>query len=85
MMRKNTEDKGFTGAVVITIVTVVLMFLLTGALLAGLGGGLTDPFTGLLILLCAALYIAIAVGVIAALRERWREIQGGEEDEAKKY
>lgn len=82
-MRKNTEDKGFAGAVVVTVVTVGLMFLLTMALLVGVSG--SDPFTALLVLACAALYMAIAAGVIVALRERWQEIQGGEEDEAKKY
>ena len=30
-------------------------------------------------------YLAVAVGVIVALWQRWKEIQGGEEDEAKKY
>ena len=86
-MRKNTEDKGFAGAVVVTVVTVGLMFLLTMALLVGVSGSGSgsDPFTALLVLACAALYMAIAAGVIVALRERWQEIQGGEEDEAKKY
>ena len=84
-MRKNTEDKGFAGAVVVTVVTVGLMFLLTMALLVGVSGSGSDPFTALLVLACAALYMAIAAGVIVALRERWEEIQGGEEDEAKKY
>ena len=84
-MRKNTEDKGFAGAVVVTVVTVGLMFLLTMALLVSVSGSGSDPFTALLVLACAALYMAIAAGVIVALRERWQEIQGGEEDEAKKY
>jgi len=55
------------------------------ALLFGVSGSGSDPFTALLVLACAALYMAIAAGVIVALRERWQEIQGGEEDEAKKY
>ena len=43
-MRKNTDGKGFAGAVVITILVAGLMFLLTGALLAGYFGGFTEPF-----------------------------------------
>ena len=31
------------------------------------------------------MYLAVAAGVILALYQRWKEIQGGEEDEAKKY
>ncbi len=84
-MRKTTRDKGFAGAVVMTVLTVGLMFLLAGAMLTGYFGGFAEPFATGLILLCALLYLAVAVGVIAALFQRWQEIQGGEEDEARKY
>lgn len=82
-MRKNS--KGFGGAVVITILTAGLMFLLTGAMLAGYFGGLTEPFATGVILFTAFIYLAMAVGVVVALCQRWREIKSGEEDEAKKY
>ena len=84
-MRKNTDGKGFAGAVVITILTAGLMFLLTGTMVVGYFDGFTEPFATGLVLFCAFLYLAVAVGVIVALYQRWREIQGGEEDEAKKY
>ncbi|MCI8303524.1 MAG: hypothetical protein HFF52_02740 [Lawsonibacter sp.] len=84
-MRKTTSGKGFAGAVVITILVAGFMFLLTGAMLAGYFGGFTEPFTTGVILFVAFLYLATAVGVIMALYQRWKEIQGGEEDEAKKY
>ena len=84
-MRKNTSGKGFAGAVVITILVAGFMFLLTGAMLAGYFGGFTEPFATGVILFTAFLYLAVAVGVIVALYQRWREIQRGEEDEAKKY
>ncbi len=84
-MRKTTRGKGFAGAVVMTVLTAGLMFLLTGAMLTDYFGGITEPFATGLILFCAFLYLAVAVGVIAALYQRWREIQGGEEDEARKY
>ncbi len=84
-MRKNTDGKGFAGAVVITILVAGLMFLLTGALLAGYFGGFTEPFATGIILFTAFVYLAIAAGVVIALYQRWKEIQGGEEDEAKQY
>ena len=84
-MRKTTNGKGFAGAVVITILVAGLMFLLTGAMLAEYFGGLTEPFATGVILFCAFMYLAVAAGVILALYQRWKEIQGGEEDEAKKY
>ena len=82
-MQKNSS--GLTGAVVITILTAGLMFLLTGAMLSECFGGLTDPFAAGLILFCAFIYLAIAVGVVVALCQRWKEVKGGEEDEARKY
>ena len=84
-MRKNTDGKGFAGAVVITILVAGLMFLLTGALLAGYFGGFTEPFATGIILFTAFVYLAIAAGVVIALYQRWKEIKGGEEDEAKQY
>ena len=36
-------------------------------------------------LLVLPLCLAVAVGVIAALIQRWHEVQKGEEDEARKY
>lgn len=84
-MRKTTEGKGFAGAVVITVLVVGFMFLLTGAMLAGCFGSLTEPFATGVILFTAFLYLAIAAGVVVALFQRWKEIRGGEEDEAKKY
>ncbi len=84
-MRNTTRGKGFTGAVVAAVLTAGFMFLLTGAMLTGYFGGSAEPFATGVILFCAFLYLAVAVGVIVALCQRWREIQGGEEDEAKKY
>ena len=84
-MRKTTNGKGFAGAVVITILTAGFMFLLTGAMLAGYFGENPEPFATGVILFTAFIYLAVAVGVIVALFQRWKEIRGGEEDEAKKY
>ena len=67
------------------MITGALLFLLTGAMLAGYFGGLTEPFATGVILFTAFIYLAVAAGVIVALFQRWKEIQGGEEDAAKKY
>lgn len=84
-MRKITSGKGFAGAVVITVLVAAFMFLATGALLAGYFSENPEPFATGVILFVAFLYLAVAVGVIVALFQRWKEIKGGEEDEAKKY
>lgn len=84
-MRKTTDDRhGFRGAVVITVLTVVAMVLLAGAMLTdGFGEG--GVFLDGVVLVYALLFLAVAVGVVIALVQRRREIKGGEEDEAKKY
>ena len=84
-MRRNTEGKGFFGGAVMAVLTVGLMLLLTGTLLSVSRDGIMEPYVLGLLLFCAFVYAAIAVGVVVALVQRWREIQGGEEDEAKKY
>ena len=84
-MRKTTKGKGFLGAVLVTITVAVLMFLLTGALLTGYFGWDTEPFATGVVLFFALLYLAVALGAIISLYRRWKEIQGGEEDEAKRY
>lgn len=33
----------------------------------------------------AGAILAVGIGVVAALVQRWREVKGGEEDEARKY
>lgn len=84
-MRKTTKGKGLVGAVITTVLVALFMLLLTGTLIVGCMGGNTDGFAIGVMLFCAFLYLAIAVGVIVALCQRWKEIKGGEEDEAKKY
>ncbi len=84
-MRKTTKNHGLTGAVITVIVLVLLMMLSAGAMLGdyfGSGGG---GFEAGVIILCALLCLAVAVGVIVALVQRWHEVQKGEEDEARKY
>ena len=90
-MRKSTEGTGFAGAVFATVLTVGVMLLLIWAVLNGyfevtfLFGEPPGPLVTGMALLMIFLFISVAVGVVKALVQRWREIQRGELDEARKY
>lgn len=84
---RNTTDrrKKRVGALLSALFMGGLMFLLAVCMLVsyfGVGGSTAETAV---ILLCTALYLAIAGGVFLALHQRWQEIGRGEEDEAGKY
>jgi zinc transporter ZupT len=85
MMQKNTKKK--IAPVIITVIVVAYVAPLLGmvAYAAGLAGtqgaGAAVPF----LLLYALVGGAVIVGVVYAMAQRLREIDGGEEDEASKY
>ena len=80
-MQKNTKKK--IAPVIITVIVVALLGMVAYA--AGLAGtqgaGAAVPF----LLLYALVGGAVIVGVVYAMAQRLREIDGGEEDEASKY
>ena len=90
-MRRNTKGNGFAGAVFMTVLTVAVMLLFIWAVLNGYfevtflfgepPGFLITGMALLMVALCAA----IAIGTVKALYQRWREIEKGELDEARKY
>ena len=90
-MRKTTDKKGhgLMGGVIVTVLVVGSVLLALAILLQVMGPAL--PFLGGLglglgvLLLCVGAILAVGVGVLAALYQRWKEVKGGEEDEAKKY
>lgn len=84
-MRKTTKGHGMAGAVVIAVVVALAMLLLATVLLISYFGGNTNMFATGLIMVYVLVLLTIAVGVVIALIQRWREVQGGEEDDAKKY
>lgn len=90
-MRRNIKRTGFAGAVLITVLTVGLMLLFIWAVLNGyfqvtfLFGEPPGPLVTGMALLMVALFTAVAVGAVKALYQRWREIEKGELDEARKY
>ena len=90
-MQRNTKGTGFAGAVFATVLTVGVMLLFIWAVLNGyfevtflFGEPPGFLITGIALLM-VALFAAVAVGAVKALYQRWREIQKGELDEARKY
>lgn len=83
-MRNITEKK--RGAIVCAAVVIgILAIYLAVILFPLMGEAYGEPFTVGFLVFYALVLLAVAVGVIAALRQRLREIQNGEEEEAKKY
>lgn len=87
-MRKNTKKKlaPVVVAVIVTAVTLPLVLVFLGAMGFISFTGSDGEWAILPILAVYALVLgAVVVGVLAATRERLREIDRGEEEEAKKY
>lgn len=90
-MRKTTDKKGhgLLGGVIVTVLVVGLVLLMLAVLIQALGPMV--PFLGELgaalgvMLFYIGAIAAVGIGVVIALIQRWKEVKGGEEDEAKKY
>lgn len=85
-MQKNTRKKIAPVAIAVIVVAYIAPLLGMAAYAAGLAGG--QEGAGMLVpflLLYALLGGAVIVGVLYAMAQRLREIDGGEEDEASKY
>ena len=80
-MRKNTKR-----AAIISALAVVAFFLVYLVLVASAVLEVPEDTVGLLAAgFAGAIFLAIIVGVLLALRQRLREIDGGEEEDAKRY
>lgn len=84
-MRNGTDKKKklapiLCAAVAIAIFLVYLLFYCTA-----LGSVLTEGPAILVLVLAVLVLAALIVGVVLALRQRLQEIEGGEEEDAKKY
>ena len=87
-MRNNTDhtDRKKRGAVAAAAVVTGAMLLVVLTVGAGiLGAGSAGLLAGAILGFYALLGLAVVVGILAALRQRLREIQGGEEEDARKY
>lgn len=80
-MRKNIKR----GAI-ISVLTVAVFLLAYLALLAAAVLELPEDTAGLIALaFVGAVFLAVLVGVFLALRQRLKEVDSGEEEDAKKY
>lgn len=82
-MRKST--KGRVPVIVAALGTVVVALLFFGSLLWVMLEEEPIPAVIGIMVVYGLLAVAIVVGVLYAMVQRLREIQGGEEDEARKY
>jgi len=85
-MQKSIKKKKYIGsmvsaAVMIGIMGVILAILLVPLLMENL----TEAVAVLILGFYALMIIAIIVGILLALRQRIKEIEGGEEDAASQY
>ena len=80
-MRKNIKRGAIISAAV-----VVVFFLVYLVLLAPAGLEVPEDTIGILaVVFAGAIFLAIIAGVLLALRQRLKEIDGGEEEDAKQY
>lgn len=86
-MQKNTDNNRSTqkrGAAISAIVISVLVLMYIGGLIL-LIAGIEDNLLNGIVLLYTVIGIAVIIGVFIALKQRFREINSGEAEEAKKY
>lgn len=70
-------------APIVAAITMIMIMLATIALLVW--GYMTEPLPIVFFALIVAIPVVVIVGVLLALKDRMREIEGGEEDAASKY
>ena len=84
-MSRNKEDKK-RGAVISAVIIIVVLAVFVGFILFPLISEMGGVFFAvMLLMLYIAGILAVIFGIIAALKQRLDEIEGGEEEEAKKY
>lgn len=80
-MRKNIKRGAIISAAVVVVFFLVYLVLLATAVLE-----VPEDTIGILAVVSAgAIFLAIIAGVLLALRQRLKEIDGGEEEDAKQY
>lgn len=83
---KKRRNRQKTAPIVCAAVVVGFLGVLLGAILLpllGVGGG--GGAAVVILLLYALVILAVIIGVVIALRQRLREIDAGEEDDARQY
>lgn len=67
------------------LAALVMILLMSALIMIFFWGNSVDPIPPGLLLFFIAIPLAVIIGVLLALRERFKEIEGGEENEAAKY
>ena len=70
-------------ASITSAITMIIIMIATIALLVW--GYIVEPLPMIIFAIIVAIPVAVIIGVLLALKERMREIEGGEEDAASKY
>ena len=84
-MSRNKEDKK-RGAVISAVIIISMLAVFVGFILFPLISEMGGVFFAvMLLMLYIAGILAVIFGILAALKQRLEEIEGGEEEEAKKY
>lgn len=84
-MQNDTKGKKLLGAALSALVMGGLILIITVCMLIdyfSIGGSAGET---VVILVSAGVFLAIVVGIAVAFLQRRKEIQSGEEDEARKY
>ncbi len=80
-MRKNIKRGAIISALTVAVFLLAYLALLAAAVLE-----LPEDTAGLIALaFVGAIFLAVLVGVFLALRQRLKEVDSGEEEDAKKY
>ena len=80
--KDNQKRASILSAVVIIAVLAVFVGFILFPLISEMGGLF---FAVMILLIYAGGIVAVILGILAALRQRLREIESGEEEEAKQY
>ena len=84
-MSRNKEEKK-RGAIISAVIIITMLAVFVGCILFPLISEMGGVFFAvMLLMLYIAGILAVIFGIIAALKQRLDEIEGGEEEEAKKY
>lgn len=81
----NGANKKIKKLIAPIIITVIMIAFCAGMIAFFIWLKTIDPIPWYLLLIMIAVYAAIMFGVIYSLIQRFKEIKGGEEDEASKY
>ena len=85
-MQNDTKNRKKLAPIVITVALVVFLGIFLATILLPLISEVYGEFLAVgFLLIYGGLIIAAIAGIIIALRQRLKEIEGGEEEDARKY